>query len=140
MVSIGRKNLKVSKERALELIAQKISQFDSVLSKATYENRYNEDYDLAYYGTETLLTELFSKDEAMNFRRSVSPMIVAVGGRIDYAKELRDYKNHIQSCISQLKVYQERVADFWVEDGKVQTKRISIVPFVSMSFDERDKK
>lgn len=49
------------------LIDEKISQFQKVLAEATYDNRYNEAYNLAYYGTETLLTEISSKEEAMNF-------------------------------------------------------------------------
>jgi hypothetical protein len=59
--------MKISKNKALELIDEKISQFQKVLAEATYDNRYNEAYNLAYYGTETLLTEISSKEEAMNF-------------------------------------------------------------------------
>jgi len=53
--------MKIPKNKALKLIDEKISQFQKVLANATYNNRYGEDYKLAYYGTETLLTELFFK-------------------------------------------------------------------------------
>jgi hypothetical protein len=131
--------MKISKDRALTLINQKIEQFGKVLNAATYENRYDEAYKLAYYGTETLLTELFSADEAMKFRRSVTTAFAVVGGRIDYEKELNDYKKHIHSCISQLKVYGERISNFWTADEPEQPKKTTTVPFVSMSFDENDK-
>ena len=67
-----KKKMKFSKNKALELIDEKISQFEKVLAESTYDNHYDESYDLAYYGTETLLAELFSKEEAMGFRRSVT--------------------------------------------------------------------
>ena len=130
--------MKISKERALELITEKINQLDRVLAQATYENRYDEAYSLAYHGAETLLTELFSEKEAMNFRRSVTRMIVAVGGRIDYDRELRDYKTHVQDCISQLKVYRERIINFWTDEPE-KAKESATMPFVSLSFDEKDK-
>ena len=57
------KKMKIPKDKALELIDEKISQFQKVLANATFDNRYDEDYKLAYYGTETLLIELFSKEK-----------------------------------------------------------------------------
>ncbi|NOY89076.1 MAG: hypothetical protein GXO93_06775, partial [FCB group bacterium] len=120
--------MKIPKNKALELIDEKISQFQKVLSNATYNNRYGEDYELAYYGTETLLTELFSKEEAMNFRSSVSSMAVFFGGEIDYAKELQDYKEHINRCIAQLKVYRERIQNFWGTDELETATKSTIVP------------
>ncbi len=49
----------------------------------------------------------------MNFRSSVNSEVAIIGGEIDYAKELQDYKEHINSCIAQLKVYRERIQNFW---------------------------
>ena len=48
--------MRIPISKALELIGKKISQFENVLAEATYDNRYNEAYEFAYYGTETLLT------------------------------------------------------------------------------------
>ena len=131
--------MKIPKNKALKLIDDKISQFQKVLANATYNNRYGEDYTLAYYGTETLLTELFSKEEAMNFRSSVSSMVAFIGGEINYAQELQDYKEHINTCIVQLKVYRERIQNFWGTDELETVTKSTIVPFVSMSFDETDQ-
>ena len=127
--------MKIPKSKALELIDEKILQFQKVLAEATYSNRYGEAYELAYYGTETLLTELFSKEEAMNFRSSVNSGVAIIGGEIDYAKELQDYKEHINSCIAQLKVYRERIQNFCVTDELETVTKSTVVPFVSMSFD-----
>jgi hypothetical protein len=128
--------MKIQKTKAIELINEKIKQFEDVTKKATYENRYNEDYELAYHGTETLLTELFSQEEAMNFRRNVSTPFVVGGREIDYEEEVRDYRHHIGNCVAQLKVYRERVQNFWPTDEVETTTRTAILPFVSMSFDE----
>ncbi len=131
--------MKIPKNKALELIDEKILQFQQVLSNATYNNRYGEDYKLAYYGTETLLTELFSKEEALNFRSIVSSVVSFIGGERDYAKELQDYKEHINGCIAQLRVYKERIQYFWGTDELEIATKSTIVPFVSVSFDEADQ-
>ena len=114
--SLKEEKMKIPKNKALELIGQKIAQFQGVLEKATYENRYDKKYELAYHGTETLLKELFSEEEAMNFRRNVTSVVAVVGGRTDYEEELKDYKEHITSCIAQLEVYRERVSNFWLDE------------------------
>ena len=133
--------MKISKNKALKLINKKILQFQKVLDEATYDNRYNEAYKFAYYGTENLLTELFSKEEAMNFRSSVNDVSSAVsfGGGINYAEELQDYKEHINSCIAQLKVYRERIQDFWANYEMETVTKSIVVPFISMSFDKSDQ-
>ena len=132
--------MKVPKNKALELIDEKISQFQKVLDEATYDNRHNKDYKLAYYGTETLLTELFSKEEIMNFRSNVSPGISSFNrGKTDYAKELQEYQKHINSCIAQLKVYRERIQNFWGPNELEAAAKSTVIPFISMSFDESDQ-
>ncbi|MGQ9706044.1 MAG: hypothetical protein ACUVWP_03445 [bacterium] len=115
--------MKITKNRALELIDKKISQFEEVLKEATFFNRYNEAYKLAYYGTETLLSEIFSETEKMNFRGTVSKSFVIVprGGFSD-EELLEDYKDHINMCISQLKVYKERIENFWEADNLIYIK------------------
>lgn len=64
--------MKIPKTKAIELINEKIRQFEDIAKKATYENRYDKDYHLTYEGTEMLLTELFSEEEAMKFRMGVT--------------------------------------------------------------------
>jgi hypothetical protein len=132
--------MKMTKSKALELIDQKISQFNYVFSHASYENRYDEAYKRTYYGTETLITQLFSSEEAKEFRRNVTSS--AFVGGYSHAEELHDYKEHIISCISQLEVYKERISNFWEDDvpeEKTKLVKSTIVPFVSMSFDDADQ-
>ena len=130
---------RLEKTKAIKLIDEKISQFQSVLVSATYETRYDEKYNLAYYGTRTLLTELFSEEEAKNFKQNVTSHKFVIGGApIDYDRELHDYKEHIRKCISQLMVYQERIKNFWDDDQNNDQTRKSIIPFISKSFDEVD--
>lgn len=105
----------ISKNKALELIDEKIKQFQYILDTATYDTRYNTEYNEAYYGTENLLKELFSEEEAKEFRLHVSNLVFIATAHKDYEKELKDYKKHINKCISQLKVYKERIQNFWEE-------------------------
>ena len=101
---------KISRSKALELIDQKISGFQSLLKEATRENKYGEDYTLLYGSTEDLLTELYSEKEVVNFRSNVTlPAIIADEETIQEYREFQDYKDHIQRCIAQLKVYRERI-------------------------------
>jgi len=110
-----------------------------VAENTTYENRYKEDYQLAYEGTEMLLAELFSQEEAMHFRSRVNVVgTIVLVGREDYAERVREYREHIEKCIAHLRTYRERIEDFWSDELETIT-RTSIVPFVAMSFDEADK-
>ena len=75
----------------------------------------------------------------MNFRSKVSLRVTFIGREIDYAKELQHYKDHINTCIAQLKVYKERIQNFWGTDELETATKSTIVPFLSMSFDETDQ-
>jgi len=132
--------MRISKSKAIKLIEEKIKQFQILLENATYENRYNADYDSSYYGTEALLTDLFSKDEAENFRKNVNSGVgvITLGGPINYARELQDYKKHINKCITQLQIYKERTQNFWEAKELIDNKKAKIIPFVSMSFSKSD--
>lgn len=119
---------------------EKIEQFEKILKHVTYENRYNGDYKQVYYGTQALIGELFSQEESKQFKRNVSGVAFLVGGgRIDREQRLRDYGNHILSCISQLKVYQERISNFWDTDKPKMVKKVKDKAFICMSFQENDK-
>ena len=110
--------MKISKRKALELIDQKITQFNDVLKKATYENRYDEAYELAFEGTETLLTKLFSPEKAKEFRLVTSSFFA---GGLSQVRELRGYKEHLRLCIAHLKIYKKYIVDFW-DDTPEQKK------------------
>lgn len=138
MFRVWERAMTVLKTKALKLLSEKIEQFKKVLQNATYENQYKDDYKRVYYGTEALIKQLFSEEEAMEFRRNVTEMIVSTG-RIDHEKELNDYKNHINSCISQLDVYVESISNFWENDKTEMVKKVIAKPFICMSFQENDK-
>jgi len=130
--------MKIPKAKAIELIDVKIKQFEDLAKNATFDNRYKEDYKLAYEGTEILITELFSEEETKKFRMKVTRPAIGFVGRIDYAGELQHYKEHISECIAQLKAHKERIENFWSDKIKKTAKK-TVVPFVSMSFKKVDK-
>ncbi|MCK5645003.1 MAG: hypothetical protein KAJ19_29655 [Gammaproteobacteria bacterium] len=103
--------MKVSKNDALKLIDEKIDKFSRILDRANNSNMYDQEYKEIYYGTESVIRDLYSKEESMDFRRNVGSGAI-VSGRSDFQK-LQDYKKHIESCISQLNVYKSKVQNFW---------------------------
>ena len=113
--------VKVSKEKALRLIDDKIAIFETLtakevlpLGRATYTS--NEKWQNAYHTTEAILTELFSEEEKMKFRQQVAFYSWAtINDKAPIAK-FRAYNNHIQKCIVLLKVYRERIEHFWPDD------------------------
>jgi nucleoside phosphorylase len=113
--------MKISKEKALRLIDDKIALFGTLetieilpYDGTTYTG--NEEYKLVYYTTEANLTELFSEEEMKKFRQNaVTPLWAAINDRNPAAK-FRAYNNHIQKCIILLKAYRERVEHFWPDD------------------------
>lgn len=131
--------MKIPKAKAIELIDKKIKKFEDILKEATYEKSYNENYDLAYSGTEMLLSELFSKEEAKNFRINVTkPFALPIVEEPSHSEQLAQYQGHIEVCISQLKAYRERIENFRKDEVK-KAKTKSLIPFVSMSFKNADR-
>jgi len=104
--------MKISKNIALELIDKKINQFSGILNRANYKNIHNQEYREVYSDTEALISNLFSKDEAIKFRENV---VLTPSGRSD-SQKLQSYENHLGECISQLKAYKNIVQDFWGKD------------------------
>ena len=52
--------MRKKKTEILKLIDDKINTFESLLSEATYQNRYGEEYFLVYESTQNLILELYS--------------------------------------------------------------------------------
>ena len=121
--------MKISKSKALELIDKKKNQFSGILDRANYSNMHDQEYEEVYYDTESLLCDLFSKEESMEFRRNVGPAVI-VSGRSE-SQRLQDYKKHLKSCISQLKVYRNRVQNFWnkqkVDNWSLSNNKLQIL-------------
>ncbi len=86
------------------------------------------------------MTELFSEEEATNFYATIAnPKVSLFDGPIKLSQELQGYRDDINSCIAQLKVYRERIQNFWETNELETATKSTIVPFVSMSFDESDQ-
>ena len=138
--------MKIPKNRAIELIDGKISQFQKILAEATPDNQYNGAYRSVYYSTKGLLTELFSKEEVNDFGSDVvtpKPTSFAAYSIISNVTAIRDaelheYKIHIYSCITHLGMYRERIQNFWEINELETATKSTIVSFVSMSFDKND--
>ncbi|NQE45929.1 hypothetical protein C5S31_07905 [ANME-1 cluster archaeon GoMg2] len=135
--------MKISKAKAIQLIDQKISQFEKV--RAHYRLKYlSEAYNVAYMGTLNLLAELFSEEEMVNFREVTGASLDLVLEEHDQNMGHEYFRGHLDSCIAKLKVYKEKIQYFWPEQVEMlpTAKKVShseILPFVSMSFDVADK-
>ena len=69
--------MRVSREKAIELIDEKISQFEA--ARRAYKAHGGVTYEVAYYGTLDLLTELFSEEETARFRERVDVALAPNG-------------------------------------------------------------
>ena len=133
--------MKISKTKAIQLIDEKISQFDKV--NAHYKLKFlGVEYKVAYGGTLNLLTELFGEEEMKNFQTYASLDLVWKEHDQNYNIEL--FRVHLEECIAKLKVYKEKIQNFWPEQVEVVSAAkivfpSKILPFVSMSFDDADK-
>ena len=86
------------------------------------------------------MTELFPEAGATNFHaNSSSPKVSFLDEPIKTLREVRDYKDNINSCIAQLKAYRERIQNFGGTDELEIATMPTVIPFVSMSFDESDQ-
>lgn len=122
--------MRITKSRALELIDEKISQFEEIIEKSPHYVDLGplfEKYKEVHLGTVHLVVELFSEEEAKKFE-------AASGDMPKYESDVR-YKS--KKCLFLLKSYRDRIQKFWPDDKSEITKKI-IIPFVSMSFSEKD--
>jgi len=127
--------MKPSKNRKLELIDKKISQFQKILAEVTYDKLHYEAYKSAYLGTELLLTELFPKEEPNNFHNHVG-FTAFIEGKIFFYEggwELQEYKDNINSCIAYLEAYRNRIQNFWGTDELETAAKSTVVPLISMN-------
>jgi len=130
--------MKIAKSRAIELIDEKISEFTKISENiiefknyGTIVLKWEEEYQKAYQGSVHLIDELFSKEEANKFKTIVAAK--------PFYNLPMDFKEHVKDCIIQLKLYKERIQEFWPDDGSETIKKEVLLPFVSMSFSEKDR-
>ena len=135
--------MKISKTKAIQLIDEKISQFDKV--NAHYKLKFLDvEYKVAYGGTLNLLTELFGEEEMKKFQTDTNTSLNLVLKEHDPNDMFEPFRVHLEECIAKLKVYKEKIQYFWTEQVEMVSatktaSRSEILPFVSMSFDDADK-
>lgn len=136
--------MKISKTKAIQLIDEKISQFDKV--NAHYKLKFLDvEYKVAYGGTLNLLTELFGEEEMKKFQTDTNTSLYLVLKEPDPNDNMfESFRVHLEECIAKLKVYKEKIQNFWPEQVEVGSAAkivfpSKILPFVSMSFDDADK-
>ena len=128
--------LGIPKSKAIELLNTKISEFEKFLSDSNLYNFYDEVYHSAYSETKVLLFELFSQEEVEKFQTFVNPPDLS---NIEQSSEKAPlFRSHIQKCIGQLKAYRYRLEHFLDTDEIGTTTGKTALPFVSMSFREKD--
>lgn len=101
--------MKTPKNTMLKLIDRRISEFKDIFAKTTYANRHYNTYRAAFDRVETLLERFFSKEEAENFRSSVTPPDYPRDGETDAFVEFKKHKDTISRCILHLREYRKKI-------------------------------
>jgi len=98
----------ITKEQALKLIGEKISQFQTMLNMAARGKYQHQAYEEVHRSTKNSLTQLFPN------REIDLPYMGWIAEEMVYDEELLPiYKNSLYSCIAQLKAYREEIQKFW---------------------------
>ncbi len=101
------KFMKVVKKNPVDLLEQKIMEFEFILSQVSERTLYDEAYKFAFTSTEEILEEVFGKKEALRFREYTTNLSAhAVAGPIIEA-EITLFKDHIKRCIKKLEIFKE---------------------------------
>lgn len=114
--------MRKSRDAAIKLIEEKISQFEKILREATCDNLKSDEYKLVYNETRILLSDLFSEAEAKRFD-GIETLRVIVSP-VDHEKELQDYKKKIKQCIAKLVDYREKIQNFWFNGEILENKNL----------------
>jgi hypothetical protein len=109
--------MSISKQAAIQLIEKYISEFEN--AKSFPAPRPNPHYEGAFHGASTLLWELFGEEEANRFRESLSPSYSLIGKSRELEVVVHYFYNHVDTCISVLRTYQDKVEHFMPAPGQV---------------------
>jgi len=82
-----------------------IDRYEALLKRATFENRYKDDYDTLKIEAEIFIASIFGEEELKRYRGLPKIKGVILGQPINYEEELKEYKNEISKIISKLKGY-----------------------------------
>ena len=95
-------------ENKIAILEKKIEEFNVLIENATYENKYGTDYNRVYSDAEQIICEFFGIREGGNFRMNVTSG-AWIPTEVDKEAEVQDYKEHLNTCITQLKLYKRKV-------------------------------
>jgi len=132
----------ISKDKALSLIDEKISQFKKLIEpnniddKLKKHNLHDNEYYTTYNSTISLLTDLLSAETAEEFE--LKAQVWDSPCETGAYQQLQSYRTHIDQCISLLGIYRDKIENFWGNEDE-KKMRTEVVPFVSMSFDPSDE-
>ena len=99
--------IKISKTKAIQLIDEKISQFER--AKYLPVPLSNPYYEKAFYGTLDLLSELFSKEEAKIFYEHITPSFNLIKQGDNLEGVALYFYRHLETCMSLLENYKEKI-------------------------------
>ncbi|MCL4447862.1 MAG: hypothetical protein M1163_05665 [Candidatus Thermoplasmatota archaeon] len=139
----------VSKQRAMELIDDKIEQFKKLLSESYKISYGSEEYILIYDGTGRMLLNLFGWNDTNIFENAVRvDRLATLDGELPSMEERQDdFRRHISKCITQLKILREQVENFW-EPSSFNLKEANegnnregegMTAFIAKSFHKEDE-
>mgnify|MGYP001042182142 CR=1 FL=1 len=99
--------IKISKTKAVQLIDEKISQFE----KAKYLSvpLANPYYEKTFHGTLDLLSELFSKEEAKIYSERITPSFNLIKQGSNLEGVALYFYRHLETCMSLLENYKEKI-------------------------------
>jgi hypothetical protein len=111
--------MSISKEKALQLFDEQIAQAEEKRRSATYENRYDDLYDLAVDGGENLISSLLGENEAKKYRGNVNG--IALGGSGNHILDMQHYDSQMGRCITQLQIYRRQIETQWPDESTTKS-------------------
>lgn len=107
--------MSISKAKALQLFDAQITIAEEKRRSATYENRYDDLYDLAIDGGENLISSLLGENEAKKYRTSVNG--IPIGGSGNRVLDMQQYDIDMGRCITQLQIYRRQIETLWPDES-----------------------
>lgn len=124
-------NNKINSNNKMDIgnkIEEFINRYKILLENATYDNRYQGDYQTLKIETENYIRKKFGDTELNNFRGLPKIRAVIIGENIDIDKEMKLYKKQIHDIISRLEgfnnICEDKLSDY--SDIKACDKKTNI--------------
>jgi hypothetical protein len=112
--------MSISKEQALQLFDEQIAKAEEKRRSATYENRYDDLYNLVVDGGESLISSHLGEDEAKKYRRNVHG--IPSGDTGNRVLDMQIYDSHVGRCITQLQIYRRQIGTQWPDKSTTKSE------------------